>query len=252
MLKQIQNFIKSHNKLFFISLIALGFGFIALLFVGQRFSANSELEDKLANLHDEYTPKLEEFQKGFDFIDEELVSQDSQIEEYKSKTSEFSGEMDAKDEKLAVLQGEKVVYEQDLGSKNNQVVTLSADLKRLQYENAPKVIDINLSTQTLVALEYGEVIQTYIISSGKSTSYTIPGNFSISAKYPSMTYSGSDYNYPDTPWNMRYYGDFLIHTAYWHNDFGTPVSHGCINMREPEANWLYHWSPIGTSVKVHY
>jgi lipoprotein-anchoring transpeptidase ErfK/SrfK len=62
--------------------------------------------------------------------------------------------------------------------------------------------------------------------------------------------TGADYDTPDVPWTMYYSGGFAIHGAYWHNNFGTPVSHGCVNLRVPEAKALYEWAPMGTEVVV--
>jgi lipoprotein-anchoring transpeptidase ErfK/SrfK len=51
---------------------------------------------------------------------------------------------------------------------------------------------------------------------------------------------------------MYFAGANAIHGTYWHNNFGRPMSHGCVNMRIPEAKWLYNWASIGTPVSVHY
>ena len=61
---------------------------------------------------------------------------------------------------------------------------------------------------------------------------------------------GPGYDTPDVPWTMYYSGSFAIHGAYWHDNFGTPVSHGCVNLRVPEAQALYDWSSVGTRVVV--
>ena len=55
----------------------------------------------------------------------------------------------------------------------------------------------------------------------------------------------------DVPWTMYFYGGYAIHGTYWHNNFGTPMSHGCVNMRTSEAKWLFNWAPRGTLVVVH-
>jgi lipoprotein-anchoring transpeptidase ErfK/SrfK len=51
---------------------------------------------------------------------------------------------------------------------------------------------------------------------------------------------------------MYFFGSYAIHGAYWHNAFGTPTSHGCVNMRPNEAEMLYQWAAAGTEVYVHY
>jgi lipoprotein-anchoring transpeptidase ErfK/SrfK len=63
--------------------------------------------------------------------------------------------------------------------------------------------------------------------------------------------SGPGYYLPDVPYTMYFYKDYGIHGTYWHNNFGTPMSHGCVNMVTAEAGWLYNWSHLGIVVVVH-
>jgi lipoprotein-anchoring transpeptidase ErfK/SrfK len=51
---------------------------------------------------------------------------------------------------------------------------------------------------------------------------------------------------------MYFYEDYALHGAYWHNNFGTPMSHGCVNMNVADAGWIFDWAPVGTLVNVHY
>jgi lipoprotein-anchoring transpeptidase ErfK/SrfK len=46
-------------------------------------------------------------------------------------------------------------------------------------------------------------------------------------------------------------GGYYVHGVYWHNDFGFPVSHGCVTLGVPDAEWLYNWTPAGTPVWIH-
>jgi lipoprotein-anchoring transpeptidase ErfK/SrfK len=64
--------------------------------------------------------------------------------------------------------------------------------------------------------------------------------------------TGPGYNLPNVPYVMYFYGANAIHGTYWHNNFGHPMSHGCINLRTGDAAWLYSWASIGTPVVVHY
>ncbi len=81
------------------------------------------------------------------------------------------------------------------------------------------------------------------------------GYFSVLTKYDVQTMEGtiSDEYYlvPDVPYVM--YFDNLgnaLHGTYWHNNFGTPMSHGCVNLPMDVAAFLYDWAPIGTAVTV--
>lgn len=114
-----------------------------------------------------------------------------------------------------------------------------------------RVIEIDLSDQTLTAWQ-GDVpiLRTYV-STGKSSTPTVPGQFSVYHKLDSQHMFGADYDLPGVPWVMYYYGNFAIHGAYWHNAFGVPTSHGCVNMTVDEAQALYEWASVGTEVRVN-
>ncbi|HUS13783.1 MAG TPA: L,D-transpeptidase, partial [Chloroflexia bacterium] len=61
------------------------------------------------------------------------------------------------------------------------------------------------------------------------------------------------YNLKDVPWIQYFHtsGEGL-HGTYWHDNFGRPMSHGCVNMSIQNADWMYHWASLGTRVEVHY
>ena len=46
--------------------------------------------------------------------------------------------------------------------------------------------------------------------------------------------------------------DYALHGTYWHNNFGNPMSHGCVNMKTNEASWVFEYSNVGTWVIIHY
>lgn len=111
-------------------------------------------------------------------------------------------------------------------------------------------IVVDLSDQTLTAWQ-GETVALYTnISSGTWATPTVTGWFRIDRKYPSQHMSGPGYSIPDVPWVMYFWDGYAFHGAYWHNNFGTPMSHGCIHLRPGEAQWLYNWAAEGTDVYV--
>ena len=64
---------------------------------------------------------------------------------------------------------------------------------------------------------------------------------------------GEYYNVPDVPWVMYFTGvGHAIHGAYWHNNFGAVMSHGCVNLPVGFAAFLYDWAPDGTRIEIHY
>lgn len=117
-------------------------------------------------------------------------------------------------------------------------------------------IDVNLSNQTLVAYEGDTAVFNTFISSGLSQWPTVVGQFRTYMKYETQTMNGYllgyDYYIQDVPYVMYFYEDYAIHGAYWHNNFGMPMSHGCVNVEPAEAGWLYGWAPTGTVVNIHY
>ncbi|MBX3015723.1 MAG: LysM peptidoglycan-binding domain-containing protein [Caldilineaceae bacterium] len=133
-------------------------------------------------------------------------------------------------------------------------VTGSASQANLTYAPAAgtKRIDINLSAQTLTAWQGSTIVLNTIISSGKASTPTVTGRYRIGLKYVKQRMIGPGYDIPDVPWVMYFWSDYAVHGAYWHNSFGVPISHGCVNMRPSEAEFLFGWAEVGTEVNVYY
>jgi lipoprotein-anchoring transpeptidase ErfK/SrfK len=113
-------------------------------------------------------------------------------------------------------------------------------------------ISVDLSQQRLYACEFGATAASFVVSTGTSLHPTVTGDYRIYVKLLSTTMSGPDYYLPKVPYTMYFYQGYGIHGTYWHNNFGVPMSHGCINMRTSEAGWLFDWASVGTLVHVHY
>ena len=144
-----------------------------------------------------------------------------------------------------------------------------------------KRIEVNLTMQTLTAYEADrEVFKTNISSGilngprgadGLSTK-TPQGEFRILDKMPNkhmgngnLFADADDYELPGVPWTLFFTAQgHAFHGTYWHENFGVPMSRGCINMRTDEARWLFRWSlpqheigktvnrGYGTLVQIHY
>ncbi|MFN8459522.1 MAG: LysM peptidoglycan-binding domain-containing protein [Anaerolineae bacterium] len=127
------------------------------------------------------------------------------------------------------------------------------------YQRNPVVekwIDVDLTTQSLVAYEGRQAVFKSRVSSGIWEHPTIVGTFQIYVKYESADMSGGAgdeaYFLPSVPYVMYFSGNFGLHGTYWHHNFGTPMSHGCVNLPTRAAEWLYNWAPVGTRVVTHY
>jgi lipoprotein-anchoring transpeptidase ErfK/SrfK len=113
-------------------------------------------------------------------------------------------------------------------------------------------IDVDLSQQMLYAYEGNTIVASFLVSTGVAAFPTVVGQFHIYMKFEYTLMTGPGYYLPDVPYTMYFYRGYGIHGTYWHNNFGTPMSHGCVNMYTPDAQWLFYWAPMGTLVNVHY
>lgn len=116
-------------------------------------------------------------------------------------------------------------------------------------------IDIDLTDQTLVAYEGRAPVFVTLVSTGRvrhpedpiESSRTPAGLYRVRAKHLTSTMDGGDevegpYSLDDVPYVMYFHGAYAFHTAFWHDLFGRPKSHGCINLAPHDAKWLYNWA----------
>ncbi len=113
-------------------------------------------------------------------------------------------------------------------------------------------IDIDLTNQMLFAYKDNQIINGFKVSTGTSSHKTVTGTFKIFSKYPAITMTGPGYDLKGVPYSMFFYKGYAIHGTYWHDNFGTPMSHGCVNMNTDDAAWIYDNAPVGTYIIVHY
>lgn len=115
-------------------------------------------------------------------------------------------------------------------------------------------VEVDLSAQTLYMFENDKVVRSFPISSGLSETPTEQGRFRVFAFVPIQDmgcFPGAPYCTADIPWVAYFNGDQAFHGAYWHNNFGNPMSHGCVNMPPSTAKALYDWLDVGTEVWIH-
>jgi LysM repeat protein len=109
---------------------------------------------------------------------------------------------------------------------------------------------IDLSEQRLYAYEGDTMVRTTLVSTGLPGTPTVTGTYYIYLRYPSQHMRGPGYDLPGVPYVQYFYKGYGLHGTYWHNNFGQPMSHGCVNMPTAEAEWAYNWASIGTPVIV--
>ena len=137
-------------------------------------------------------------------------------------------------------------------------ISVIRPMNRPEGVDSHRWLDVNLAEQTIAAYEGSRLVFATVISSGIEPFWTRPGIFPIYEKLDTTPMSGSfttdrsDFYYiEDVPWTMYFDEARALHGAYWHNGYGYPRSHGCVNLSPGDAQWLFNWAQIGDSVFVH-
>ena len=105
-----------------------------------------------------------------------------------------------------------------------------------------KWIDVDLTHQRLTAYQGNTPVFEALISTGLPNTPTVIGQFRIYWKLMATDMTGPGYHLPDVPYTMYFHGGYALHGTYWHNNFGQPMSHGCVNLRTEDAQWLFDWA----------
>jgi hypothetical protein len=114
-------------------------------------------------------------------------------------------------------------------------------------------IEVSILEQSLVAYEGEKPVYVTLVSTGadglgdpKETHSTIRGQFLIHTKHVTTTMSGDDvgdeFDLREVPYVQYFTEGYAFHAAYWHDSFGRPRSHGCINLSPIDAQWLFGWT----------
>jgi lipoprotein-anchoring transpeptidase ErfK/SrfK len=165
----------------------------------------------------------------------------------------------------------------------SSTIEVSADVQNLRSERGGMLkqalieqfstgtdrrIFVYLDNQRMEAVENGKVVRTFKVSTGKSKTPTVTGSFYIYDRYRHKTMRSDVgrgqrgyYEVKDVPYTQFFHKDYAFHGAFWHNNFGHPASHGCVNMAtkdhnrqwpnvSEDAGWLYRWGALGLPVTV--
>lgn len=145
----------------------------------------------------------------------------------------------------------------DVDNDGQQEIIAVPDRPLFSSSKSIKSIVVDLSEQRLYAYENGILANTFLISSAKAPFVTPTGQTSVLAKLPYVDYTWSygagdprNYSLGLVPWNLRIFPHIYIHYAYWHNNFGYPMSHGCVNVNLTNIKWTYAWAEVGVPVTV--
>ncbi len=106
-------------------------------------------------------------------------------------------------------------------------------------------VGVNLKEQTCIAYEGDKPVYAGLIASGVAGSPTVQGIFRTWWRLESRRMVGPGYYLEEVTWTCYFSGGYALHTAYWHDAFGRPRSHGCVNLSPYDAWWIYQWSAPG-------
>jgi len=113
-------------------------------------------------------------------------------------------------------------------------------------------IVVVLNTQMTYAYEDGVLKRSALVSTGLPGTPTVQGDFKVWNKTRSQTMTGPGYYLENVEWVMYFYQGYSLHGTWWHNNFGHPMSHGCVNMTNEDAKWFYEFGEVGTPVHVQF
>jgi lipoprotein-anchoring transpeptidase ErfK/SrfK len=127
-----------------------------------------------------------------------------------------------------------------------------------RWQTGDKEVVVSLGAQRLWAYEGEQVILTTLVSTGTAETPEVAtpiGHWRILVKLPMETMTGTidgePYEVDDVPYVMYFTDEgHALHGTYWHNNFGTPMSHGCVNLPMDVAEWMFRWAPEGTAVTI--
>lgn len=136
-------------------------------------------------------------------------------------------------------------------SSSDSVVSWTPELNPENLSREGRWVDVDLGQQMLTAYEGSTPVMRFIVSTGTASHPTVTGQFRIWVKLEATDMSGPGYSLKDVPFTMYFYQGYGLHGTYWHNNFGTPMSHGCVNLETTDAAWLFDFVSTGTLVNIH-
>jgi len=149
-----------------------------------------------------------------------------------------------------------VIWYQVLDDRDNKYYLVQAEhlrpvtseeLTQLSPNIVDKRIEVDLGRQRIIAYEDNQPVFTARTATGYFKGDTPIGEFRVERKQPSRHMSsnleGNDFDLPGVPWVCYIsWTGVSLHGTYWHNNYGTPQSHGCINLTPKAAKWIYRWT----------
>jgi len=187
--------------------------------------------------------------------------------------SDFQAVVNVEKDELFSLQ----MLEQDYADKTPYNQPHKTDLELIQqYHLSGQIIVVSMLEQAMRVYENGKLVRSFFVTTGRVELPSLPGHWTVLARQSPTEFTSSDppgslYWYPPTPINyaINYHSDgYFIHDAWWRVNFGPGTqfphydvggdeafagngSHGCINMQENDAAWLYANTNYTTQIIVY-
>ncbi len=207
------------------------------------------------------TPAMRTFDGTGTLIEEKKLSQENILSVFVVNKNRYittqAGDIFSVDEN-------KVITHSDTPIVASTSSTQESEAKKILYVTSKKMFDdqttkrilVDLSEQRLYAYNKGVLDNTFLISSGLNN-LTPTGKHAILAKIYEVDYRWNygpgdprNYDLGVVPYNLRFFPHIYLHYAYWHNNFGHVMSHGCVNVSLTNMKWLYNWAEKGDEVNV--
>ncbi len=197
-----------------------------------------------------------------DMLDVEPVVEEAAAAAYDGATTTHIVETG---QELALIAREYGVTTQDIITLNNianpdliyigqELIIPAAGIYTPPAPPAPssvgKSILVSTGEQRIFAYENGNLVRSHLTSTGRAETPTVLGDYRVYVKHTATNMRGPGYFLPDVPYTMYFHAGYGIHGTYWHNSFGRPMSHGCVNLPIDEAQWFFNWAEVGTLVRV--
>ncbi len=106
-------------------------------------------------------------------------------------------------------------------------------------------VGVSLKEQTVIAYEGDKPVYAALAATGTAGAPTVQGVFRTWWRLTSRRMAGPGYYLEEVTWTCYFHGAYALHTAYWHDAFGRPRSHGCVNLSPYDAWWIFQWSAPG-------
>jgi len=144
-----------------------------------------------------------------------------------------------------------------ISENNNIILVIGTTEPQVAGSDEDQYILVDITDQTLRIYQNHSLVKSFLVSTGVTYYPTPLGITTITDKFLWHDYSwyygegdARNYSLPDVKYNLRFRNHFYLHYAYWHNNFGNKMSHGCVNISYENSEWIYNWANIGATVEV--